>query len=395
MVLLLTLLLTAAVGGWAGAQPSDRSSDDLQLGCRDHNNQLVDWYVLYKLPKPKSQKSKEEFAGLSEEEKDFVREGSAYLHISSASTKGPWSLSKVPIWDSNSHPGRTLEPVYNYGRRCLFYRFYNDHWPVDVNAHWDKGHTKGVLAYDGNYGFWMIHSVPKFPPAPKDGTGYSYASNGLRFGQSFLCISLKYLSEFNKIIKQLQINEAFCYAWKDHDDDDDYVSLTVPREGPCRLDRYGGRLHQKEDWAIQFIRGDMRIFAKSSSYHVDLYSDLVAPNLTTSLYAETWRANLSSSCSGLYHVEDVRNVTVTTATGKFGFPSTNDHSKWAVSKDRTKPWVCIGDLNRAVSQMRRGGGTVCFRNYNLRDNFHDAVYVPNSERCPYHEMSIDNPELRL
>ncbi|KAF0290883.1 Deoxyribonuclease-2 [Amphibalanus amphitrite] len=95
----------------------------------------------------------------------------------------------------------------------------------------------------------------------------------------------------------------------------------------------------------------MRIFAKSSSYHVDLYSDLVAPNLTTSLYAETWRANLSSSCSGLYHVEDVRNVTVTTATGKFGFPSTNDHSKWAVSKDRTKPWVCIGDLNRACAMV--------------------------------------------
>ncbi|KAF0314037.1 Deoxyribonuclease-2 [Amphibalanus amphitrite] len=126
----------------------------------------------------------------------------------------------------------------------------------------------------------------------------------------------------------------------------------------------------------------MRIFAKSSSYHVDLYSDLVAPNLTTSLYAETWRRKpfLPSYCSDTYQVENVDYISLSTATERFHFNYTNDHSKWAVSKDWTEPWVCIGDLNRAEPQMRRGGGTVCLRNYIIWSNFINAVH--NIEKCP-------------
>ena len=37
-----------------------------------------------------------------------------------------------------------------------------------------------------------------------------------------------------------------------------------------------------------------------------------------------------------------------------------DHSKWAVSTSGAKPTVCIGGVNRMLSQRKRGGGTVCF-----------------------------------
>jgi hypothetical protein len=30
------------------------------------------------------------------------------------------------------------------------------------------------------------------------------------------------------------------------------------------------------------------------------------------------------------------------------FGTGNDHSKWAVAEDETKPWICIADLNRKV-----------------------------------------------
>ena len=49
------------------------------------------------------------------------------------------------------------------------------------------GHTKGVLATDGSTGFWMIHSVPKFP----DLTAASFDWSASKiYGQTFLCLSL-------------------------------------------------------------------------------------------------------------------------------------------------------------------------------------------------------------
>ena len=42
------------------------------------------------------------------------------------------------------------------------------------------------------------------------------------------------------------------------------------------------------------------------------------------------------------------------------FTTTHDHSKWAISLDKKKPYVCIGDINRMESQRKRAGGTACF-----------------------------------
>ena len=51
----------------------------------------------------------------------------------------------------------------------------------------------GVLASDKTSGFWLIHSVPKFP---NDTTAKSYyfPYSGKNYGQTFLCISLHYSS---------------------------------------------------------------------------------------------------------------------------------------------------------------------------------------------------------
>ncbi|EPB68715.1 deoxyribonuclease II [Ancylostoma ceylanicum] len=66
-----------------------------------------------------------------------------------------------------------------------FYFTYNDECPGKSTDSY-RGHSKGVIMFDQKQGFWMLHSVPEFPPLEK----YSYPEAGTRFAQSFLCVTL-------------------------------------------------------------------------------------------------------------------------------------------------------------------------------------------------------------
>jgi deoxyribonuclease-2 len=44
---------------------------------------------------------------------------------------------------------------------------------------------------DSTAGFWLVHSVPKFPIITNE---YKYPDTGKRNGQSFLCMTLSFRS---------------------------------------------------------------------------------------------------------------------------------------------------------------------------------------------------------
>jgi hypothetical protein len=48
------------------------------------------------------------------------------------------------------------------------------------------------LAIEGNQGFWLIHSVPRFPVSIADynSNGYSFPDEETKYAQSFLCLTL-------------------------------------------------------------------------------------------------------------------------------------------------------------------------------------------------------------
>lgn len=66
---------------------------------------------------------------------------------------------------------------------------YNDE-PTNIPMKSTVGHSKGVLAADNSTGFWLVHSVPKFPQLPYQQNSYMYPSTGVKYGQSFLCMSM-------------------------------------------------------------------------------------------------------------------------------------------------------------------------------------------------------------
>ena len=49
----------------------------------------------------------------------------------------------------------------------------------------------------------------------------------------------------------------------------------------------------------------------------------------------------------------------------FNWPYTKDHAKWGISKSKNDSLVMVSDINRQISQAKRGGGGLVFKNESL------------------------------
>ncbi|KAF4793102.1 deoxyribonuclease 2 beta [Turdus rufiventris] len=174
------LLLLSCVPLWAAG-----------ISCRNEDGDTVDWFVLYKLPK--HAKGQIPMLGLE------------YLYMDALAPQ--WRLGKYLINMTQGALGQTLQQLYetyeskakmcvSLQRNTTAYAIYNDEIPESDSKGSKCGHTKGFLLLDKSQGFWVIHSVPLFPPSPED--GYGYPSSGESFGQTAICITFKY-DQFTEI----------------------------------------------------------------------------------------------------------------------------------------------------------------------------------------------------
>ena len=91
--------------------------------------------------------------------------GTGYAFITSKNPQAGWTISEKSVKNLTSIPGRILGPIYGQkSDKNLFHMFYNDAHPDDKTSFY-LGHTKGVIVLKEKSGFWLVHSVPKFPPA--------------------------------------------------------------------------------------------------------------------------------------------------------------------------------------------------------------------------------------
>ncbi|CAH1113580.1 unnamed protein product [Psylliodes chrysocephalus] len=321
------------------------------LDCRDQQNYAVDWFLVYKIPTLKV-------------DKDNIRHGHGYIYLTSKDDS--WKFSAISINNSKSIIGNTLSDLYK-DKSSLSYILYNDE-PPNGQTSSIKGHTKGVVAADNNGGFWMIHSVPKFPEISNS---YSFPQSGSVYGQTFLCISMD-LENLDKVGLQLQYNEPDIYAQN--------ILPGVKSSAPNLADAAANVTVNTSPWYhISYLMSKLRTqfwsFAKSKQFGKELYVDLVAPQLREDLDVETWRngaGKLASNCSQKFNVNNIKTINMKIAG--VTFKSTEDHSKWAVaSPDKTGSFSCVGDINRQEHQKLRGGGTVCFSNNKVMKLFQSLI----------------------
>ncbi|XP_053670215.1 deoxyribonuclease-2-alpha [Anopheles nili] len=375
----LTFLIVSIVAKCSIGQIPSR---DETLSCRGESGEPVDWYYLYKLPKESSQR-------------DSPSNGLRYAYVTSKDEAGApgvplqWHSARYDVNQSSSAPGRTIALATGKHSGAILTIMYNDE-PANGPVDFERGHTKGVVSTDGTTGFWLVHSVPKFPPPI--GSDYSYPHTGMLYGQSFLCVSLD-ASQMETVAHQLLMNEVTVYSSNVPADLAGHFPTLdrVARMAPA--DKSPPFYSQK---TIKSRAGvDFETFAKSRSFGKELYADWIAPSLDVGLLVETWQhgaGNLPSECTGRRH--SVLNVREVTVGPQDRFSSLKDHSKWAVNEvsddERTRGWICVGDINRQEHQKQRGGGSVCRASEKLA-----ALYrgmIDEMEACPKQGVEPADPK---
>ena len=332
----------------------------MEVTALDESGQPVDWWFIYKIPQLNKNADSDYATGYEYAYYDSTIDAKAI------NDKSLRQVSKSPFL-LNSNQGAlnlTLDSVFRnfktpFNSPTTGWILYNDELPESLNKHDDgtKGHTKGVLAFDTetNTAFWLLHSWPKFadPDATTDPTP--------KYGQTYMCVSID-IDTARKIATQML----------DHQEPQVFYPNTanLPVSDPlCKLANGTETKPQPLGDSIDLTtKGGMpfKVIAKNREWNDDFWNDLVGDELKDDIDVETWiRGPIApiADKDGIHKTFDIKFINLGPMGIHFAWPETNDHAKWAITKH--DPWVCIGDINRMISQRKRGGGTIAFQNQTI------------------------------
>jgi deoxyribonuclease-2 len=319
----------------------------------------VDWWFMYKISGQSKTSAGAAVGG---------EVGTEYVYFdANAPAGGKLALSQDHV-DKNGALPNTLNQLYaaqGASAAHLGWFFYNDEDPISNVTNDDRGHTKGVLAFDlgTNTAFWLVQSTPKFPPANQ----YGFPDTGQPNAQTLLCITLQnagvaqqignqmYSAQQPNVYLQSKIPVDLATATNDP-----RVLLMqdkiVPGDAPVTA-------------TIPFLsRGGLKFMsiAKNKYWGLDFYNDLVGPALHDNLDVETWEHEATPQpldSDKIHTCVDMTGIDLNPLGINITWPEPDDHAKLAISaRSETSHYVCVGDMNFTISMRERSGGTVAFQN---------------------------------
>jgi deoxyribonuclease-2 len=318
----------------------------MNISALDENGKAVDWWFAYKVPK------------MAKTADTPTATGYEYIYYD----KNVGKVVKSPnlLTDGKGAVDLTLKSVFGQPDSTTGWILYNDEMPTDAKRKdsGSFGHTKGVLAFDTatKTAFWLLHSWPKYadPPATDMPTPI--------YGQTYLCLSLD-LATASQIANQMA----------NHQEPQVYVPRVPPsldKKDPLFL--LTQTLNPNATGDADVIQGKTRgglafqVIAKNRKWNKDFWNDLVGPTLKADMDVETWiRGKIPPvmDSDGIHKTFDVKYIDLSPLGMPWTWPETHDHAKWGITTDSN--WVCVGDINRMVSQEKRGGGTIAFQDATL------------------------------
>lgn len=314
----------------------------MNISPLDENGGAVDWWFAYKVPQ------------LAKDADSLSATGYEYVYYDQKVGK----VEKSPnlLTDNKGAIDLTLKAVFDKPDATTGWILYNDEMPADAKRKDNSGlgHTKGVIAFDtaSKTAFWLLHSWPKYAdplattmPTPE-------------YGQTYLCISLD-LATASQIANQManhqepQVYVPRLPASLDKSDPLYVLTQTLNPNAPGDADV----IDCKSRGGLAF-----KVIAKNRKWNKDFWNDLVGPTLGADMRDETWiRGKIPPilDSDGIHKTFDVSFVDLRPLGVPWAWPETHDHAKWGITTD--SDWVCVGDINRMISQEKRGGGTIAFQ----------------------------------
>eukprot|EP01125_Pyxidicula_operculata_P001528 TRINITY_DN11390_c0_g1_i1.p1 TRINITY_DN11390_c0_g1~~TRINITY_DN11390_c0_g1_i1.p1 ORF type:complete len:342 (+),score=70.99 TRINITY_DN11390_c0_g1_i1:62-1087(+) len=318
------------------------SSIAVTLSCKNAQNAAVDYWIGLKLP------------------------GSTLYYVFDGTS---WSSSSYDLSKTSGHPvANTLQQVYQ-NASGTGYTMYNDQTP-DGKALASRGHTKGVFGFSSTGGFWLVHSVPKFPDFVSN--GYSYPDPQAIYAQSFICVSFT-SSMYGAVMNSLNYNQPQVY---DFFIPPTQLSAMRLLDSVCAANFTADPNFHTE--ALKTTSATpFTVFSKTRQWDNDLWEVAVEPKYATGMNVNTWLNGVGSmpSCcpsskNCTYPSMNVATISLKGTT----WPTSKDHSKWAVSTaGSAAKVVCVGDINRQYSQRRRGGGALCISSSTVTAQFQPLI----------------------
>jgi deoxyribonuclease II len=324
----------------------------MELTALDEAGKKVDWFFIYKVPQLAAGATTDKTTGY-----EYAYYDSS---IDQQKTVSNRNIQKSP-YVLNSDQGalnKTLDSVFNNPDSTTGWILYNDEKPGGVPGtdNGALGHTKGVLAFDTatKSGYWLLHSWPKFaePKAKTDPTP--------KYGQTYLCLSLT-LDTLEKIASlmidyqqpQTYLNEVKCL--NNNKTSPLYkLAQAVNSNAAAASDA----LDLKTASGMAF-----KVIAKNRLWNQDFWNGLVGPHLKDDMDVDTWiRGPIPpvADTDGIHKTFDIKYINLGPLGIHMAWPETHDHAKWGITTHTN--WVCVGDINRMISQRKRGGGTIAFQN---------------------------------
>jgi len=280
----------------------------------------------------------------------------AYMDSSNKLAKSSHALNTA-----SSSITKTLMQMHSSGVSSVLW---NDEFPTGPKTSAPNAHSKGVLIFTSAGGLWLTHSLPKFPAAGGTSASGMWADGAENYGQSYLCITVG-ADAISKLGPLFKITRPSVYSSKFAGGDDEFPTLkevvnkqwdTTTMTSHVSISSKGGQA--------------FTVYGKAGAWGVgkDLYSDLVAPAVGK-LWMQGWRhgAGVWGPACGKNEVLDVSAVSFP----EQDWTTMDDHSKWAVGESGSV--FCVGDLNRADGQDKRGGATVCIKDASIAAQMRKVV----------------------